>query len=255
LVIVNSLSAVLVIKHSADGVADRLREDGDDGVAEATDAVQPMGNPMSHSTQSGFNSPPSGDGSVENGVPVGQRDAACANVTDRRPLGVCCVLCKFAVYVSATVGVGQDEDAVATVRRTNAGSRYTMPFRVIPDRGKITQDPIEPSLGEHGDIFKERDARSTSANGTDAILPEARTIPRQASSSTSLADVLTRESPGDDVDSWKQRKIDIRNIAKNLGIGKSLTENTSRIHITFNRPHRAEPGSVQPELKTADARE
>ena len=45
-------------------------------------------------------------------------------------------------------GVGQDEDPVATVRRTNAGSRYTVPFRIIPERGKVAENGVESPSSE-----------------------------------------------------------------------------------------------------------
>jgi hypothetical protein len=49
-----------------------FRDRRDDGIAEASDAVHPMGNPMSHSTHAGFNSPPSATTGSLKGVPVGQ---------------------------------------------------------------------------------------------------------------------------------------------------------------------------------------
>jgi len=39
-----------------------------------------------------------------------------------------------------TVGVGQNENAIPDMRGTNGGSRDTMPFRIVPERGKVAEN-------------------------------------------------------------------------------------------------------------------
>jgi hypothetical protein len=44
---------------------------------------------------------------------------------------------KFDPFQSDDRGVGNNPYSVASVRRTNGGSWYAMPFRIIPDRGQV----------------------------------------------------------------------------------------------------------------------
>jgi hypothetical protein len=41
------------------------------------------------------------------------------------------------------------------MRRTNGGSRYAVPFRVIPDRGQLTEYSIQPPSKQRCHVFQE----------------------------------------------------------------------------------------------------
>ena len=43
---------------------------------------------------------------------------------------------------------------------TNGGSRNSVPFRVIPERGKVAENFVKSSLGEEGYVFSDDVARS-----------------------------------------------------------------------------------------------
>ena len=45
----------------------------------------------------------------------------------------------------STLGVGQNPDSVSSVRGTNVGSWYAVPFRVIPDLGQVSENVAKPS--------------------------------------------------------------------------------------------------------------
>jgi hypothetical protein len=44
--------------------------------------------------------------------------------------------------LSAVVSVGNNPDSVASVRRTNGGSWYAMPFRIKPERGQVSENTL-----------------------------------------------------------------------------------------------------------------
>lgn len=42
-------------------------------------------------------------------------------------------------------GVGHNPNSVASVRGTNGGSWYAMPFRIKPERGQVSENRVNPS--------------------------------------------------------------------------------------------------------------
>jgi hypothetical protein len=52
-------------------------------------------------------------------------------------------------------GVGQNPDSVAKVRCVNDGSRYAVPFRVIPDLGQVAENVSNPPSKQCCDVFHE----------------------------------------------------------------------------------------------------
>jgi hypothetical protein len=76
---------------------------------------------------------------------------------------------------SPAVGVGsvvRDKPApFAKMRRVNGSSRYNVPFCVIPERGKVSENGDESARSENADVFHERDSRSKIAHNSGVFLP------------------------------------------------------------------------------------
>jgi hypothetical protein len=60
-------------------------------------------------------------------------------------------------YVVA-VGVGNDPNAIPSVRGADGGRRYTVPLRIIPARGQLSENTSKPSSKERCDILHDDDA-------------------------------------------------------------------------------------------------
>jgi hypothetical protein len=91
---------------------------------------------------------------------VGQPRAASVSVVPEcRPLSV-----EYAAApeeaLSFAVAVGQDEEALAAVRRADLGRAHKIPLRIEPERGKVGQHSIEPKAKVAGDVLKEDERRS-----------------------------------------------------------------------------------------------
>ena len=141
--------AFLRLGRSHDGAAYDFRDLRDDGVAEGSKAVHPSGNPMSHSTHVGFRQPPtavakpSPDVAEHPAIVIAILRRRRPHHTSRNPICLCTPSLRVARSlvdlgrqpVVHAPGVGHDPDPVASVRRTNGGSRNTVPFRIIPERG------------------------------------------------------------------------------------------------------------------------
>jgi hypothetical protein len=84
------------------------------------------------------------------------------------------------------------------MRGTNRRSRYNLPFRIVPQPGKVGQDLREAAGAESSHIFHEDVAGSNLANDTGRVGPEPAVVFR-AFASTCEAGGLARESGRDDL--------------------------------------------------------
>jgi hypothetical protein len=78
---------------------------------------------------------------IESGVPP------CASFVSRAP-------------VSFASGVGHDEQSLASVRGTDVGSANAVPPRVIPERGQVPENDVQPERSERCDVLHDDDAGS-----------------------------------------------------------------------------------------------
>jgi len=75
-------------------------------------------------------------------------------------------------FASPTVGVGSKyKHPFPYMRRVNGGSRYNVPFRIKPERGKVCENGGESSKSECADVFHECEARSYTAHNSSEFTP------------------------------------------------------------------------------------
>jgi hypothetical protein len=65
---------------------------------------------------------------------------------------------------SFAAGVGNQEDSIAEVRRTNGGSRYAMPFRIKPDLGQRPENSIQSASKQRCHVLQHNNSRSQFSN-------------------------------------------------------------------------------------------
>jgi hypothetical protein len=93
---------------------------------------------------------------------------------------------------SLAVGVPTDNpDALAAVRRSDVGSSYITPLRIVPDFGKAPENSIKSPSSERADVLHDRIARSYLANEARVLKPESRANPRDPGTLTGEGDILT----------------------------------------------------------------
>jgi hypothetical protein len=86
------------------------------------------------------------------------------------------------------------------MRSANGGRSQHSPFRIVPERGQVSEDNVEPSTSESWGVFHEDELRSNLANDASHLPPESGPLSAEAGALTRDGDVLTREPSGDDVD-------------------------------------------------------
>ena len=73
--------------------------------------------------------------------------------------------------MSDTRGVGHNPDPVASVRRTNGGSWYAVPFRIVPERGQVAENSLNSPSKQSCDVLHEDVAGSYLANNSGVLAP------------------------------------------------------------------------------------
>lgn len=110
-------------------------------------------------------------------------------------------LCQSSVF-----GVGNNEDSLPEVRSPNAGSRYTIPFRIIPALGQVSENFTHRSpficVKEAWDVFHEDESRSYHANDSCELRPEPPFV-RLTFLFACATDGLAGEASADEVNGFK----------------------------------------------------
>ena len=74
-------------------------------------------------------------------------------------------------FVLLASGVGNKPKSVASVRGTNGRSWYAMPFRIVPERGQVSENVCKPSSKQCCDVLHDDEARSQLANEPSVFAP------------------------------------------------------------------------------------
>jgi hypothetical protein len=100
---------------------------------------------------------------------------------------------------SDALGVGNNPDAVASVRCAKVGSWYAVPFRIIPERGQGSENVCKPSTKQSCDVFQDNVSGFQFANKTGDLVEKPAPLACEASALSCKADVLAGEPSGDDI--------------------------------------------------------
>jgi hypothetical protein len=199
------------------GVADKFGDLRHYGVSEGANSVQPMGNPISSSTQHGFSrnwpssvprngleDPPHSSNLPPQwslpriGVGTFRRCKNSVNLTPRELAAA-----RFAtssgdmhsLLKSVFVGVGNDPDPIPLMRGADAVCWNAIPLRIIPERGQVPENSSHPETKQAWRVFHDDDKRSKFANEALVFRPKAATLGLQPAAKACVTKVLAWESP------------------------------------------------------------
>ena len=99
----------------------------------------------------------------------------------------------------------ENPNPVSPVARADVSRSQHLPFRIIPERGKITEDSGKTSSNKHRTVFHERESRSNIADNSRKLAPQSATRAVDARAFSRHGDVLTGEAAADDVDAAAPR--------------------------------------------------
>jgi hypothetical protein len=228
-----------------DCASDDFRDLRDNAVSERPDPVHPSGYPMNHSHQAGFNRPPSVQGSV---LPIVIASRRARNSGEQ-----------LSLLKSLAVRVGNNPDALPEMRRSNIGSRYAMPFRIIPERGQVSENTVEPSIKQCCDVLHDDELRSYLANNSSVLRPKSAANSFNSSALARNADVLTGEAAADDIhgNSVCPETIGCEgsDISENRDSWPVLSQHSLAVGIDLAEGDGSHPGSFEPEAEAANSAE
>jgi hypothetical protein len=142
----------------------RLRNLGHYGVSAGSNSVHPMGNPITTSAKDGCRY----WGSLSQFLNP-------SDIFAPRKLGDPTNRLREHPRNSFFPTVGNNEHPVSSVRGTDGGRRNAIPFRVIPDRGQVSENSSHPPCKQRCHVLQDPDARSSHAKATHNLPVESRT--------------------------------------------------------------------------------
>jgi hypothetical protein len=161
------------------------------------------------------------------------------------------------VASGVALGVSHDEHARPSVRRANIRRANNRPFRVIPSCGQASDNGVDASNKEPCDVFHDDDARSKFANASVKLEPERGSLPfHQTEALAGVADVLTGESPDEDIDAacavrvGHSERLDVSIAGKSRPV---LRKDAATELVGLALPRDAESGPLEAEIESADA--
>ena len=102
---------------------------------------------------------------------------------------------------SRVTGVGQNKHSVPNVVGTNGRSRNAMPLRIIPDLGQRPENSVQSPSKQRCHVFQHNNFRSELLNHANGLEEESASGTVKSCPCAGVGNILTGESPADDVDS------------------------------------------------------
>ena len=97
------------------------------------------------------------------------------------------------------IGVGQNPDSFSELSPSGVGRRNNSPRRVIPHRGKASENDSKPPSSKHWAVFHPREAGSNLANDPGHFFPESGFLPFDPRPLSCGGDVRAGETARDDI--------------------------------------------------------
>jgi hypothetical protein len=96
---------------------------------------------------------------------------------------------------------GNDEHPVPDMRGTNVGSRYAMPFSIIPDLGQRPENSVQPSSKQRCHVLQHNRSRLQFSNQANGLKEQSASLSVKTCPESGIGNILAGETTGDDVNS------------------------------------------------------
>ena len=134
-----------------------------------------------------------------------------------------------------------------------------MPLRIIPDRGQVSENAVQPSTKQRCDVLHDYVAGSKFANKSGVFSPKAAACAVDAGPFAGRADVLAGESSADDVNPNSICSQAFGGKGSNVLVAGDawpmLFEDGAAERLDFTERDGSHSGSFEPEAESADAAE
>lgn len=127
--------------------------------------------------------------------------------------------------------------AVVAQDSTHVGRAQSAPLRIVPERGKRSEDFVEPPADERGDVLDDDEPRHDFFDDPCVLEPEATARSFQASPEASHRYVLTRKSARDHVHWLKIARAHGAHVFVASHVGPVLFEHRAAKRILLDLPN------------------
>jgi hypothetical protein len=156
---------------------------------------------------------------------------------------------------SCACGVGHNPDSLSAVRRANIGSSYALPFRVIPERGQVSENSPHSSPKQSCDVLHDNESGSKLANDSRILSPKSAALTIYSHSLASVRDILAWESAGDNIGRLNIVNSDVSYITVTYGRREVLGQHSVTVIVTFDLPDCSDSRSLESKVKASYSRE
>jgi hypothetical protein len=98
---------------------------------------------------------------------------------------------------------GNDEHPVPDMRGANVGSRYAMPFSIIPDLGQRPENSIQPSSKQRCHVLQDNRSRLQFSNQANGLKEQSASLSVKTCPESGIGNILAGETTCDDIDPIK----------------------------------------------------
>ena len=216
---------------------------------------------MSHSTHGGFSAPfnSSGETSFRNlardlepphlhiAAPPVSVTAVGVGSQARHPG---CFIIDGESWLAFVVGVANQPKPISDMRGTDCTRWYTLPLCIVPDRGQVSENSVNPETKQRCDVLHDDVSGSKFANKSGILRPETAALAVQACSRRSLCDryVLTGEAPADGVNSnsvcCQAVCCKCPNVIVARHLGPMFLQDAAAERLNFAKRYRLEPAAA-----------
>jgi hypothetical protein len=139
------------------------------------------------------------------------------------------------------------------VRGAKGRSRQTVPFRIKPDAGQVSENAIESGSKESWNVLHDDVSGSKLANHPEHLGPKTRLLSVDACSPSRKAEVLTGEPPTDEINPFGRIAPHVSHVFEAGDSGPVSGKHPASVLIGLALPHDSHSCSFQSEVEAADA--
>ena len=130
-----------------------------------------------------------------------------------------------------------------------------VPARIVPARGKVSENVEKPPSSQSWDVFHEDVAGHQLANESLELRPKTGSVTCKSCSFASGRNVLAGEAPGEHVDLVEVVRTAVAHVGEAGHVGPMQREDLAAEVVNLDLPGAAHARPVEPEVDATDARE
>jgi hypothetical protein len=132
--------------------------------------------------------------------------------------------------------VGQYENPVPDMRGTNGGSRYAMPFRIVPDLGQRPENSVQSPSKQRCHVFQHNCSRSQFANHAKGLKEQSTSLSIQSCPRSGVGNILAGEASADNVDCFEAVTSALSDVAFSVDVRPMLFKDFRCVVVNFHLP-------------------